>query len=424
MLRKIPNPRKRHRIFVVTVLSVLAAWSAASVVMLPRPAVAQATALADANVQSAVRRLLDEDPLLDATTLGVHVEQGVATLQGLARDLRDRDRAQRLATRVRGVRAIINSIEVTPPDIGDDEVAQEVRDALKSEPVTEDIELSVRVQGGEVFIGGRVGSLVERKAIYVVASGVRGVLAVDISGIAVAPQVARPAEELQHEIEARWAWNVWTTQADLSVVVDDGVARIDGVVPSLWVRDLAAALASVAGVKRVDASRVGLLPAGTDLMVRDRPRAFSDREIAEAIDRALFFDVEIFSSNIDVRMHEGQVTLAGTVPTLAQREKAAIIAADTVGVSVVRNDLVIRVPDAPSDERLVDLVKERLARSPALIDAPRFGVTAQAGIVTLFGTVDDLYDRRRAEALVKRQYGVTGVVNTLHVSGNATSTDR
>ena len=401
----------------LAVAYVVPAWMFVFLALAALPAYGQGPAPGDADIQAAVTRLFEDDPLLDATTVGVRVEEGIATLQGLARDLRDRDRAQRLASRVRGVRSIINSIRVPSLNISDGEVATDVRAALQSEPVTRDLDIEVAARGGEVVLSGRVDSLVARKAAYVITSGVRGVQGVDIAGVDVVSGGDRSGEQLEREIEARWAWNVWTSQADLSVAVGDGTAVLNGVVPSLWVRDLAADLASIPGIARVDATAVGLLPAGNNLMLRDRPTDFTDDEIREAIEKALFFDFEIFAADVDVEVKNSRVILSGSVPTLAQREKAGVVAGDTVGASVVRNDLAIRVADAPSDERLVQLVKDRLGRSPRFVDESPIGVTAQAGIVTLFGTVGDLIDKRRAEELAKQQFGVTGVVNALQVSG-------
>lgn len=418
MIEQSIDPASRARLVGLRAFSILLLAIVASFLVIPQPASSQVAARGDREIQEAVLRLFDEDPILDETAIGVRVDDGVATLQGLARDLRDRDRAARLTSRVRGVRSIIDSIRLPSLGLPDAAVAENVRDALRADPVTQDIDLSVSVTGGAVSFVGRVESLIERKAIYVIASGVRGVQGLNLDNVAVVLPENRPAEELEREIAARWKWNVWTTQADLSVAVEDGVARISGVVPSLWARDLAAELASVPGVARVDVSGVTFSPAMSEPAVRDRPRALSDQEIAQAIDRALLFDFEIFSSNVEVEVDQGTAVLSGTVPTLAQREKAASVVGDTVGVNVVRNNLAIHAPDAPNDERLVQLIEERLLRAPGFAETTPIGIRAQAGIVTLLGAVPDVRDKRRAEELVKRQYGVTGVVNALQLSGS------
>ncbi len=67
------------------------------------------------------------------------------------------------------------------------------------------------------------------------------------------------------------------------------------------------------------------------------------------------------------------------------------------------------------DERVRKDVYDRLADDTD-IDATDIEVTAHNGVVTLRGSVDSLWDKRRAEDIAKSAPGVRGVNNNLRAS--------
>ena len=69
-----------------------------------------------------------------------------------------------------------------------------------------------------------------------------------------------------------------------------------------------------------------------------------------------------------------------------------------------------------SDERIREEVNEALARHPE-IDASEIEVRVQNGEVTLTGTVDERRDKRMAEDIVERVFGVKDVENKIKVKG-------
>lgn len=73
--------------------------------------------------------------------------------------------------------------------------------------------------------------------------------------------------------------------------------------------------------------------------------------------------------------------------------------------------------DARSDERLLELVSDRLTDAPDL-DAGDIEVAVAGGEVTLSGTVADRASRRRAEDLTASVRDVRHVTNDLRVASN------
>ncbi|KQQ13258.1 transporter [Methylobacterium sp. Leaf123] len=81
----------------------------------------------DITVRRHVLAALGLAPMIDAAQIGVTVESGVVTLRGHVRNCAEKGIAERIVLRVRGVRAVVEQIEVhypatsrsgdaTPPD--------------------------------------------------------------------------------------------------------------------------------------------------------------------------------------------------------------------------------------------------------------------------------------------------------------------
>lgn len=69
----------------------------------------------DRSLQRDVKSALVADPALQQTHIAVFAEGGRVTLAGVVTTAEQRDRAQRNAMAVRGVRQVENAIEVTEP---------------------------------------------------------------------------------------------------------------------------------------------------------------------------------------------------------------------------------------------------------------------------------------------------------------------
>lgn len=70
----------------------------------------------DITVRRHVLAALGLAPMIDAAQIGVTVESGVVTLRGHVRNCAEKGIAERVALRVRGVRAVVEQIEIRYPD--------------------------------------------------------------------------------------------------------------------------------------------------------------------------------------------------------------------------------------------------------------------------------------------------------------------
>jgi osmotically-inducible protein OsmY len=115
------------------------------------------------------------------------------------------------------------------------------------------------------------------------------------------------------------------------------------------------------------------------------------KDVRAAVEAELGFDPLVDSGDIKVMNIQGDVTLAGTVPSYPQYLEAAAAARRVAGVSGVHNNLMVVLPD---------------------------GVEAIAidGDIALTGTVPYISQRAAAEAAVAGVTGVRNVKNDIEIS--------
>jgi osmotically-inducible protein OsmY len=118
---------------------------------------------------------------------------------------------------------------------------------------------------------------------------------------------------------------------------------------------------------------------------------------------------------IDIRVARGVVTLAGEVPSLAQKRLAGAFAWRTPGTRDVVNSLDVRPAEEDSDEAICDAVRLVLDRDPA-VHAAGIRVAAQDAHVSLEGTVPTAAEVAAAEHDTWFVFGVRDVVNRLAVA--------
>ncbi len=144
------------------------------------------------------QHVLDElayAPMIDAAQIGVGVDNGVVTLSGHVRNYAERGIAERVTLRVRGVRAVIERIEVRPPEsirLGDDALAERCVRVLEWDAHIPERAVSIKVEKGCVTLEGCVPHYHQKAAIDQALRRLAGVTDL-VNLIAVKPPV-RPTE--------------------------------------------------------------------------------------------------------------------------------------------------------------------------------------------------------------------------------------
>jgi osmotically-inducible protein OsmY len=125
-------------------------------------------------VRNAVMRQLDRDPQVDATDIAVLARSGAVTLTGYVNSYAGKFAAEQAATRVRGVRAIANEIEVRPKvERVDADIAADVAQALDLWTVPATIKASVHA--GYVTLTGNAKWLHQRRDLENAIRHIHGV---------------------------------------------------------------------------------------------------------------------------------------------------------------------------------------------------------------------------------------------------------
>jgi osmotically-inducible protein OsmY len=143
----------------------------------------------DNNLQQDVLNELRDDPIVEASQIGVIADTGVVVLTGFVCSRAQRRAAEEAAKRVDGVRAVANEIEVRAPfgaERTDAEIARAALDALRWDSRVPVDQITLTVGQGMVTLEGTVASERRREEAEAVVGRLRGVVQVS-NRIRVAP---------------------------------------------------------------------------------------------------------------------------------------------------------------------------------------------------------------------------------------------
>jgi osmotically-inducible protein OsmY len=143
----------------------------------------------------------------------------------------------------------------------------------------------------------------------------------------------------------------------------------------------------------------------------------TDEQIKQDVVRELTWDYRVNAADVSVSVSNGVVTLTGSVPSYTARNFATSDAWGIAGVKKVNNLLTVTFPTTvtvPTDAEIQSNVESTLTWS-ASVDSTAIDVSVTNGTVTLEGTVDEYWQRWKAEDLVSDLTGVITVENHLTV---------
>jgi len=376
-----------------------------------------AITMTDTNIEIAVEEELMQDQAVPSYLVDIQCTEGVVTLTGSVDNLLAKERARAIAETVKGVRSVVNRIEVKPEmQKTDIEIQTDVADALFVDPVTESFEIDVSVNDNVVTLDGKVDSYLEKKAAERVATSIGGVKEVN-NLITYAYKTSRSDTELANEIKAALQWDNLVDDALVQVSVKNRKVTLQGTVGSAAEKRRAMAKAWLpAGIKDVDASRLMVERWARDADLRtEKYVQKSDDKIKDAVDKAILYDPRVLSTKLNTRVNNGRVTLTGKVNTLSAKQAAAEDARNTVGVIRVKNQIKVTPPvQAMSSLEREQTIVDKFRRD-AYVDNFEITVSALGGMVNLYGTVDTYYEKARAEDLASAVQGVYAVNNNLIV---------
>jgi len=407
-----PTPR-------TTVLALLhLAFAATSTPLLaqpPAPPPAAQSEPSEETIRLAIENQLLRSDAVEGHAIDVTVDKGIVTLSGRVQNLLARQIAARLAQRVRGVQSVINQMEIVAPHRDDAPVQKDIEFALHADAATSGLDVKVKVSFSRATLTGSVPSGGLKTLAERVASGVKGVVAIDNQLTTDAK--SRPGDaELQSAITQLFEFSAILDDADLKVSVKEGGAVLTGIVGSSLQKTYATELASDAGAQSVDDQgiKVSWRKSNPELRTR-RYKEATDEQIQAAVGRTFKLDPRLLSYSLQVKVAKGTVTLTGDVGNLAAKEAAERDARHPIGVRTVDNHLRVRWSDKPpTDEQIADFTRTALKRD-AYVEQHNIIVECRNAHVRLYGIVDTEFEKEHAEWTAGCQNGVVHVSDYLAV---------
>ena len=205
----------------------------------------------DLRLREDVERELQWEPIVPSVELGVGVKDGIVTLMGTVDSYPVKRAAERAASRVRGVRAVSNQLEVKGPGAGrtDGDIAWAAANALAWNTLLPKDRIRVEVAGGWVTIEGSVDWRFQKTAAEECVSNLAGVRGIT-NLVALNPAV--PADDMKEEIANALKRSAEMNAARIVIETDRDRVALWGSVDSAAQREAAEKIAWAApGVSEV-----------------------------------------------------------------------------------------------------------------------------------------------------------------------------
>ncbi len=211
--------------------------------------------------------------------------------------------------------------------------------------------------------------------------------------------------QIQQEVLRELKWDTRVEETEVGVAVDNGIVTLTGAVDSY-----AKKLAAQEAAHRL----VGVLDVANDIEVRvPGSMTRTDAEIAQALRRALEWDVWVNEKRIKSTVSNGFVTLEGDVDLLREREDVERAIRRLTGVRGVTNKIAVKPAKVDADD-LREAIEEALERR-AEREARRIKVDVRDGEVKLSGGVRSWAEKRAVLGIVSHAPGVRTVDEKLFV---------
>jgi hyperosmotically inducible protein len=129
----------------------------------------------DSSITSWINEALRHDPLVPASEISVRTREGIVTLSGRVDNLAVKNRVDRHATNIRGVREVLNELTVAPSPLSDADIVYAIRRRILNNATIVSQRIVVTSVDGSVTIQGEVANWSEAEEAALLASAATGV---------------------------------------------------------------------------------------------------------------------------------------------------------------------------------------------------------------------------------------------------------
>jgi osmotically-inducible protein OsmY len=188
--------------------------------------------MSDLTLRQEILDELEWEPSVDAAHIGVVVDKGIATLSGHVSSYTEKLAAERAVTRVKGVTAIAENIEIRYPTAkrtADDQIAKRVVDIINWQVSVPSDRIKVKVEKGWVTLSGEVDWHFQKADAEKSMRRLSGVMGI-ANLITLKPRVE--AKDVKKRIEDALKRNAEIEAQNIRVYVQGGKVTLDGKVDS------------------------------------------------------------------------------------------------------------------------------------------------------------------------------------------------
>lgn len=346
------------------------------------------------------------------------ITEGDSTIliAGAVNSVTERIYAELAAQKIRGVKNVVNNLLVKPESRSDSSISKDVRNRLFHNTLIDSAEIAVLVSHGEVTLLGKVFRTAQSREAARLVKRVRGVRTVR-NNLEIFHSPPRFDEDIRQDVISKISRDIYLAGLPINVQVTNRSVLLSGTVSSAYQKARAVRTArQISDVEDVDCLLQIDWQSTPDIL--NKSSHMTNQQLSSTVLDELYQDLAITDPFvITTESSLGHLTIRGTVPSSYHKQAAEENAREIPGVIWISNLLHIN-PARREDKNIQNDIQFDLD-SDYLFVNKEIAIQVEAGIVTLSGDVNTLYEKVCAADIASRVRGVLTVIN--HISNGTSS---
>ncbi|SJZ31465.1 BON domain-containing protein [Selenihalanaerobacter shriftii] len=262
-----------------------------------------------------VKKALTEDLEVGALDVRVNTENGIIHLDGIVDVLADKEEAERIASRVRGVKGVENRLAVAQDGIRKDKELSKIITAKFNEE-SDLLNIGVIVKSGRVFLKGKIKKVAQEQKAMQLTRQIIGVKDI-VSNLKI---ISKEDSIIGNEVSRVLNSDQRVDSAAITIEVEDGKAILTGSVLNIEIKELVNhLLAEIEGLQEIN-----------NELVTHKGGVGGDTALEAMIRRELGQTDGVSPVQVKVYVVGGSIFLDGEVDSPEQHETAIKVVRDII----------------------------------------------------------------------------------------------